>query len=122
MTSSTPVRIDEGVFAAAQAVGPAMSRSAAQQVAHWARIGMEVESASDVDLAAIIRVLAEGEGYDALTGDEQAVVRAEWSERIRAATEALRLDAVFAAEGRAWVELGDDGELIHHPAPHRADR
>lgn len=122
MGSTTPVRIDDGLFAAAQVVGPSMSRSAAQQVVHWARVGMELEAATDVDFAAVARALADGRGYDALTGDEQAIVRAEWNDRIRAATAELRLDTVFASEDRSWVEWGPDGELVHHLAAPEADR
>lgn len=119
MASTTPVRIDEGMFAAAQAAASVMSRSAAQQVVHWARIGMELESAPAVDFAAVARALAYGEAYDRLTGDEQAIVRAAWAERIEAATAQLRLDEEFAAEGRGWVEIDADGALVHHPAGDR---
>lgn len=50
--------------------------------------------------------------YDALTSEEQAVVRAGWSERMTALSEALRLDQKFAAEDRPYVELDDGGAVV----------
>lgn len=37
MTTTTPTRIDDDLYAAAKAAGKTMSRSAAQQIAHWTR-------------------------------------------------------------------------------------
>lgn len=56
--------------------------------------------------------------YDALNSKEQAVVRATWSERVRALVKALRLDQKFAAERRPYVELDDDGTVVRHDPRH----
>ena len=37
MATTSPTRIDDDLFASAKAVGEVMSRSASQQVSHWAR-------------------------------------------------------------------------------------
>lgn len=89
-----------------------MSRSAAQQIAHWAKIGREIESAEGVSARAITEVLAQRSSYDALTDEEQAIVRAEWAERIEQRRAALDMTGEFAAEGRSWVELDDDGQVV----------
>lgn len=61
-----PTRVDMELFNAAKATGAVHSRSAAQQIAHWARIGREFESMANVrhrDIEAVLR----GDGsYDAL--------------------------------------------------------
>jgi alkylhydroperoxidase family enzyme len=110
--SSTPTRIDDELFEHAKLVGSLMSRSAAQQIAHWAKIGREVESAEGVSARAIGEVLARRSSYDALTDEEQAIVRAEWAERIEQRRAALDITSEFAAQGRSWVELDDDGEVV----------
>ncbi|MEM8961028.1 MAG: hypothetical protein AAGD38_06080 [Acidobacteriota bacterium] len=54
--------------------------------------------------------------YDNLTAEEQAVIRDRWITQVETAIEQLRLDKKFAAEGRSFAELGEDGEVVvHHP-------
>jgi hypothetical protein len=89
-----------------------MSRSAAQQLTHWARIGMEVEARSDVSIEDISRVLRAKEGYDALTGDEQAIVRVFWEQRMQTLREGLGQDPQFPDRGRPYVELDHDGNVV----------
>lgn len=111
MKGSTPVRIDSELYAAAADVAPVMSRSTAQQIAHWARIGREVEASSGVSIEAVAKALRDAESYDALSTEEQAVVRAYWAERMHALLEGLRLDREFAKEGRPYVELDEEGTV-----------
>lgn len=111
MGKTTPTRVDEDLFASAQLVGPLMERSAAQQLVHWARVGREVEAAADVSHREIAEVLAHRRSYDELSSREQAVVRAEWTERIAARRKALNLAQKFAETDRGYVELGPDGEV-----------
>ena len=40
---SIPTRVDDDLFAAAKAAGALQSRSAAQQITHWARLGRQLE-------------------------------------------------------------------------------
>jgi hypothetical protein len=117
MATTSPTRIDDDLFASAKAVGEVMSRSASQQVSHWARIGRELEAAASVSQRAVAEVLA-GEGsYDRLTAEGQAVVRAEWSERLDARIASLDLARSFADGGRSYVELDDDGNVVRIAAP-----
>ncbi|WP_419910296.1 TA system antitoxin ParD family protein [Candidatus Poriferisodalis sp.] len=112
MATSTPIRVDEDIHALATALAPLMSRSAAQQVSHWARIGKELESAPNVSTQAIEQVLGCRASYDDLNEREQAVVRAEWAERTDQRRRDLNLADEFAAEGRSYVELDDDGNIV----------
>ena len=117
MATTSPTRIDDDLFASAKAVGEVMSRSASQQVSHWARIGRELEAAASVSQRSVAGVLAGERSYDRLTAEEQAVVRAEWSERIDARIAALDLARSLAAEDRSFVELDDDGRVVRRSVP-----
>lgn len=91
-----------------------MDRSAAQQIAHWARIGRELEASRTLSVSAIHDVLAGRRGYDTLGAEDQAVVRAAWTERLDALAGGINLAERFAARGRrSWVDLADDGTLVH---------
>jgi hypothetical protein len=119
MATSAPIRIDEDLFASAKAEGALMSRSAAQQVAHWIRIGRELEAGGTVSHEAIRQVLAGHRSYDTLVSEEQAVVRAEWSERLADTVEGLDLRSEFEAAGETYAELDADGQAIVREPPRR---
>lgn len=116
MATTSPTRIDDELYASAKLVGTVMSRSAAQQIAHWARIGREIEGSDTVSHRAIAEVLAARRDYDRLTVREQAVVRAEWAERMDARREGLDLAQEFAGQGRSYVELDSDGAVVRRAA------
>ena len=112
MAITSPTRIDDDLFESAKYFGATMSRSASQQITHWARIGRELETAASVSLRQVAEVLT-GEGsYDQLSAEEQAVVRAEWSELIEARIEQLDLARTFSAHGRSYVELDGAGHVV----------
>lgn len=112
MATTSPARIDDDLYASAKLAGEVQSRSASQQVVHWARIGREVEASATISHKDIAEVLAGSRPYDRLSAKEQAIVRAEWSTRMDARREALNLAQQFAAAGRTWVELDDDGAVV----------
>jgi len=88
-----------------------MSRSTAQQIAHWARIGRELERGPSITLADVQAVLDGQSEYDSLNLHEQAVVRAEWASLIDQSRRGLRLDQILADQGREVVELTSDGSM-----------
>ena len=119
--ASSPVRLDEELIRSAGLVAPLMSRSVAQQVAHWAAIGRELESSADVSLARIAAVLSGRRRYDRLTPEEQALIRAEWARRIEILRRGLRLDRAFTVEGVRYAELDSSGRVVERaPRPGRA--
>lgn len=122
MASTSPARIDDDLYASAKLAGEVQSRSASQQVAHWARIGRELESSSAISTRDIAEVLAGSRSYDDLGPREQALVRSEWGARMDERRAALNLAEQFAAEGRTWVELDDDGEVVSRSTPGPAAR
>lgn len=114
MKTSTPIRIDAQLYEAAVETAPLMSRSTTQQITHWARIGRELEMSSNISIDRVAEVLRGANDYDVLNVEEQAVVRAYWAERTAALADALRLDREFAAEGRPYVELDENGAIVRH--------
>lgn len=111
MATNSPMRLDADLTDAARATAGTMSRSLSQQIAHWARIGRELERSPGVTVPVVQAVLEGRGGYDQLNVQEQAIVRANWAEGIDAARKGLRLDRILAAQGREVVELGATGEV-----------
>lgn len=115
--TSPPTRLPDDIYEAAKSAAAVSSRSAAQQIAHWARVGREFEASPGVNQRAIERVLA-GDGlYDALSEREQAIVRADWDERIVARRAALNYETEFAAAGEPWSEADAEGNLVIRRPP-----
>lgn len=118
MPLSNPIRIDDGIYASAKAAAPAMDRSAAQQVSHWARIGREMERSREIPHSDITAVLNGDSHYDDLDDPRaQAIVRAVWAEEMKQWRESLDLEAEFIAKGLPYAELDENGEVVvHEPA------
>ena len=110
--SSSPIRLDAELVAAARLAAKTMSRSVAQQIAHWARLGRALEASPDICVRAIREVLSGAGDYDALSPQEQAVVRARWSARMQELREGLRLDRELREQGMAYAELDDSGAVV----------
>lgn len=104
--TTMPTRVDGDLFRAAKSAGEFTSRSAAQQINHWARLGRELEASPQVSQRDVQRVLAGTSTYSTLNEREQAIVRAEWDERITEGIAALDFEAEFTAAGDTWV-IGD---------------
>ena len=109
---TTPTRVDTEIFGEAQAAGAIHSRSAAQQIDLWVRIGKELESSPAISQRDIQRVLAGDGSYDELSEREQAVVRAAWEEDVEERIAALDYEERFTAEGRAWTDVDAEGHPI----------
>lgn len=116
MSSTIPTRVDRELLDSARVVGDTMSRSAPQQLAHWARIGRELELGSSVTMTHVADTLAGRAAYDDLSAEEQAIVRARWAERAAALLAELDLADEFAAQGRTYVDLDDNGRVVLHAA------
>lgn len=117
MASTSPARVDDDLFSSAKLAGAVQSRSASQQVVHWARIGREIEASPSIATREIAHVLAGSRPYDDLSAKEQAIVRAQWSSRIDQFRDALNLAEEFSAAGQAWVELDESGDVVERAEP-----
>lgn len=114
--ASQPTRLPADVYESALAATFVTSRTVPQQIAHWARIGRELEMSPAVNHRQIAGVLAGAGSYDSLGEREQAIVREEWASRMVALRGELDYAARFAAVGESYSEVDDDGNLIVHPA------
>jgi len=112
--SSQPTRLPADVYESAVAAAKAASRTVPQQIAHWARIGREMESSPTVNHREIARVLAGTDPYDSLAEREQAIVRETWEERTRKLREGLDYATTFDSAGEEYSELDEDGNLVVH--------
>jgi hypothetical protein len=113
-----PTRIDGELFEAARAAGELQSRSAAQQLDHWARLGRELEASPSVTHETIEAVLAGEQPYDALDDREQAVIRVAWEELIEGRIEKLDFEKELDATGATWAEADAAGKtVIRSPQP-----
>jgi hypothetical protein len=110
--STMPTRVDGDLFDAAKSVGAVNSRSAAQQINHWARIGREFEASGRVSQRDIERVLAGQASYDEIGDQAQAVVRATWDTRIAERIAALDFEAEFTEAGDTWSEADESGHVV----------
>lgn len=106
------MRMDGDLFEAAKAVGAIASRSAAQQLSHWARIGRELEASPGTSQRDIQRALAGEAAYDELGERAQAVVRALWDEEMKGRRARLDLAAEFTQAGRSWTEADEHGNAV----------
>ncbi|MGH8480942.1 MAG: TA system antitoxin ParD family protein [Nevskiaceae bacterium] len=112
------MRLDPELTRSAEPVASRMSRSVPEQIAHWARIGRELERSPEVSVAQVRKVLEGAAQYDALPAREQALVRAAWLERMQALGAALDLEREFAASGYRYAELDSRGAVtVHEPKP-----
>lgn len=110
--ATMPTRIDQELFEAAKAAGELHSRSAAQQLDHWARVGRELEASPSVTHDEIARVLAGQASYDTLSDRAQAFVRVAWNEQVAERVGTLNLEDQLRAAGQPWVEADADGNVI----------
>jgi ParD-like antitoxin of type II bacterial toxin-antitoxin system len=115
-SSDRVTRFASDLIDSAAVEGARQSRSAKQQLDHWARIGRSV---SMHHTAARRRVEAALDGTLALTelsADERLVVSAEIDAAIQERLHTTDYGARLAAEGVTTVALDEDGNLIeHHP-------
>lgn len=111
------MRVDGDLFEAAKSVGAISSRSAAQQISHWARIGRELEASPSTSLRDIQRVLAGEAAYDDLGERDQAVVRAAWEDQFEERRSSLDLSAEFTRDRRSWTEADAEGAPVVRNSP-----
>ena len=114
--TSQPTRLPADVYESALAASSITSRTVPQQIAHWARIGRELEMSPQVNHRQIARVLGGMSSYDELAEQEQAIVREAWGARMTQLRAELDYAAGFTAAGESYSEADEDGNLVIHPA------
>ena len=110
--STVPTRAEADLFAAAKAEGARMSRSAAQQLNHWARLGKALEASGVLRVRDIEKVLAGNARYDDLAAVDQAAARTLLDQRADEIRESLNFAEEFGANDMSWVEADEDGRAV----------
>jgi hypothetical protein len=110
--TSQPTRLPADVYDSAAAATLVTSRTVPQQIAHWARIGRELEMSPGVNHRAINHVLAGTGSYDSLGEQEQAIIREEWADRMAVLRDGLDYEAGFTEAGESYSELDEDGNVV----------
>jgi hypothetical protein len=115
-TGDQPTRVARDLLDAAAAEGKRESRSAKQQLDHWARVGRSVSLLQTASRRRIDAVLTGALPMAALRPDERTVVNAELDAAISARAQSLSFGDVLAHEGVTTVALDEHGALIqYHP-------
>lgn len=109
-----PTRIAADVYAAAQQAARRESRSAAQQIDHWVRIGQGFSMLQSASRRRIEAVLSGALPMSSLRPDERTVVHAELDAAISAKAASTPLGAAVTADGVTTVALDDQGRLVEY--------
>ena len=111
-----PTRVAADLMEAAAFEGARQSRSAKQQLDHWARVGRAVSAHTSQARLRVEAALAGELDERQLSEDERVVFDAELDASISEATRNVRFGEVLAARGVTTVALDEHGELRrYHP-------
>jgi len=110
--TSTPTRVAADVAAAATSIAVLEHRTMAEQINHWARIGMQIERSGTLEARRILAVVAGHEQFSTLGAEERAaahaLIDADMAERVARD----RFGPAARAAGQTTVSLDDNGTLI----------
>ncbi|MCV7284343.1 hypothetical protein H7J87_03285 [Mycolicibacterium wolinskyi] len=98
----------------AAAEGARQSRSAKQQLDHWARVGRAVSSQQSAARRRVEAALAGQMPLRSLTVEEGVVFNAEISAAIEESLGRADYGKTLAARGITTVAIGDDGEIVQY--------
>ena len=98
----------------AAAEGARQSRSAKQQLDHWARVGRAVSSQHTASRRRVEAALAGHLATSELSVEEGVVFNAEISAAIEENLAHTNYGAALAGQGITTVALNDDGDLVEH--------
>jgi hypothetical protein len=116
MATTHPTRVAADIAESAARVGRLESRSAAQQIDHWARLGRNISMHQTAARRRVEAALSGALALDELTAEERLVVHAEIDVAVAERAQSLAFGDVVAGEGIGTVALDDDGNLVaYHP-------
>lgn len=107
-------RVAADLFEAAAAEGALQSRSAKQQLDHWARVGRAVSTQHTASRRRVEAALAGEIDVDALNIEEGVVFNAEIAAAVQENLARTNYGAVLASRGITTVALDDDGRIIEY--------
>jgi hypothetical protein len=98
----------------AAAEGARQSRSAKQQLDHWARVGRAVSSQHSAARRKVEAALAGDTPLRELTAEEGVVFNAEISAAIQESLAGADYGKTLAGRGITTVAINDDGEIVQY--------
>lgn len=98
----------------AAAEGARQSRSAKQQLDHWARVGRAVSATHTASRRRVEAALAGQLATSELTLEEGVVFNAEISAAIEESLSRTHYGDVLAAQGITTVALNETGDIVEH--------
>jgi len=113
-TADRVTRFAADLLDAAAAEGARQSRSAKQQLDHWARVGRAVSSGQTAARRRVEAALAGELELADLSEEEGVVFNAEISASIEEQLSAGDYGRVLAGRGVTTVALNDKGEIVEH--------
>ncbi|HEY9265884.1 MAG: hypothetical protein U1D00_07400 [Mycobacterium sp.] len=113
-TADRVTRVAADLMDSAVAEGARQSRSAKQQLDHWARVGRAVSSQHSAARRKIEAALAGDVPAGDLTDEEGVVFNAEISAAIQESLADANYGAVLAARGITTVALDDEGKIVQY--------
>lgn len=116
MAADKPTRFAADLVESAAAEGARESRSAKQQLDHWARVGRALSMHHTASRRRIEAVLAGTLSMAALSDEERAAAHAELDASIQQHAVTTSYGDLLAAEGITTVALDDDGTLVEYRA------
>ena len=114
MSTDVPTRFAADLFESAQVEGARESRSAKQQLDHWARVGRSVSMHQTTARRRIEAVLAGEIDLDELSDEEQVVANAEIDTAIEERAKSTSFGPQLSEAGVVTVALDADGGLVEH--------
>jgi hypothetical protein len=107
-------RVAADLMDSAAAEGARQSRSAKQQLDHWARVGREVSSQQTAARRRVEAALAGDLELRELSVEESAVFNAEIAVAIQENLAKSNYGRVLAERGVTTVALDDNGDIVEH--------
>ncbi len=114
MAADRPTRFAADLLESAAVQGRRESRSAKQQLDHWARVGRAVSMHESAARRRVEAALAGELALSELDESERLVANAELDVAIQLRAGVASFGARLAAEGVTTVALADDGTLVEH--------
>lgn len=109
-----PTRVASDLLEAAAVEGARQSRSAKQQLDHWARVGLAVSMPYTAARRRVEAALSGALQISDLTGEERAVFNAELDASISEAARRISFGEVLASGGVTTVALDENGVLTRY--------
>lgn len=113
-TTDRVTRFAADLLDSAAAEGARQSRSAKQQLDHWARVGREVSSQQTAARRRVEAALAGELGLGELSVEEGVVFNAEIAAAIQENLAKSSYSEVLAERGITTVALNDSGDIVEH--------